>query len=62
MRQFVSVDRNSLMGGSSCGNSDRPLGLPLDALDWRGPGLVPVSPLGEDQFLVALGGWSLPYQ
>ena len=32
------------------------MGLPLDALDWRGPGLVPVSHLGEDQFLVALGG------
>ena len=45
-----------------CGNSDSPLGLPLDALDWRGPGLVPVSPLGEDQFLVAQGGWSLQYQ
>ena len=33
-----------------------PLGLPLDPLYWRGPGLVPVSQLGEDQFLVAQGG------
>ena len=33
-----------------------PLGLPLDPLHWRGPGLVPVSQLGEDQFLVAQGG------
>ena len=56
MRQFVSVDRNSLRGGSSCGNSGRPLGLPLDALHWRGPKLVPVSHLGEDQLLVAWGG------
>ena len=45
-----------------CGNSGRPLGLPLGALHWRGPGLVPVSHLGEDQLLVALGGLHLPYQ
>ena len=32
------------------------MGLPLGALHWRGPGLVPVSQLGEDQLLVALGG------
>ena len=38
------------------GNPGRPLGLPLGALHWRGPGLVPVSHLGEDQLLVALGG------
>ena len=28
----------------------------MGALHWRGPGLVPVSHLGEDQFLAALGG------
>ena len=45
-----------------CGNSGRPLELPLGMLHWRGPGLVPVSHLGEDQLLVAWGGLQLPYQ
>ena len=56
MRQSCFCGQKLPYGGSSCGNSGRPLGLPLGALHWRGPGLVPVSHLGEDQFLVALGG------
>ena len=51
-----SGPRFPTLGRSLCGNSGRPLGLPLGTLHWRGPGLVPVSHLGEDQFLVAWGG------
>ena len=56
MRQFCFCGQKLPYGGSSCGNSGRPLELPLDTLHWRGPVLVPVSHLGEDQLLEALGG------